>query len=235
MSLIATKQLRTSIRDTVRAATTIPLTYAAPTPPFSGTLTALANGALVVDGVTNLVAGDRIGVVSEISPNLPYNGIYTLTTQGDITTKWVLTRSVDADTSEKVGYGTIFFVAAGVANAGVIYCCVPTANPFTLNTDALPITIFNSVTPISHEQVLYQGNLPPPNPIPASYTLTPSPLAKTYTVFINGVLQQENTAVPPAPNNNNYTMVNGTLTLVGKTLADFDTNDTLYVRWQATS
>jgi hypothetical protein len=86
----------------------------------SGTLAAFAP-----DGPTASVT-DRILVASQA--NAAHNGVYTVTTVGDGSTPWVLTRATDADTyglksPSALGEGDAFFVSAGNVAAGQTYVC----------------------------------------------------------------------------------------------------------------
>lgn len=86
----------------------------------SGTLAAFAP-----DGPT-ASATDRILVASQA--NAAHNGVYTVTTVGDGSTPWVLTRATDADTyglksPTALGEGDAFFVSAGNVAAGQTYVC----------------------------------------------------------------------------------------------------------------
>jgi hypothetical protein len=100
-------------------------------------------GRLVVDGVTaNL--NDRILVYQQT--NGAHNGIYDVTTVGDSSTNWVLTRSSDADTyaassPSDLGKGDAFYVKEGLTGAGELY---------VMNTAG---TITFGVTPINFSQI----------------------------------------------------------------------------------
>jgi hypothetical protein len=100
------------VKGSVRLATTGALSAYTFASTGGGTLTANANGALSIDGVTPSVA-DRILVKNETSTNAPYNGIYVVTTVGDGSTPYVLTRATDANTSAEVTEGMFTFVAQG--------------------------------------------------------------------------------------------------------------------------
>lgn len=113
-------------------------TAALPSFTASGTpkvLTATANGALSVDGSTPSV-GDRIGVVYETSTNQKYNGLYIVTTVGDGSNPWVLTRATDADTSAELPSGSQWWTTSGTANGGSSWI-LTTPDPITLDTTAL--------------------------------------------------------------------------------------------------
>lgn len=82
------------------------------------TLTANANGALTVDGVT-VSAGNRILVKNEVSQ--ANNGVYVVTTVGDGSTPYVLTRSTDADTGTEMLSAFVFIEGGNVnANSGYV-------------------------------------------------------------------------------------------------------------------
>jgi hypothetical protein len=98
-------------------------------------------GALVAfapDGPT-AAPGDRILVYSQT--NAFENGVYTVTTVGDGSTAWVLTRASDADTyglknPNSLGEGDAFFVTSGNTGAGETYVC-NTQGTITFGTTAI--------------------------------------------------------------------------------------------------
>lgn len=99
------------VKQSVKLATNTAL------PTFShlnGVLTASANGALSIDGVTPSQL-DRILVKNETSTNAPFNGLYEVTTVGDGSNPWVLTRTADANSSAEVTPGLFVFVEQGTA------------------------------------------------------------------------------------------------------------------------
>lgn len=78
------------------------------------------NAAIQLDGVT-LSLNDRVLVANQT--NQTQNGVYTVTTVGDGSTAWVLTRSTDTDSSapsdpNALGKGDAFFIKEGNTNAG---------------------------------------------------------------------------------------------------------------------
>ena len=78
------------------------------------------NAALVLDNVS-MVLNDRVLVANQT--NQTQNGVYTVTTVGDGSTAWVLTRSSDTDTAgvsdpNSFGKGDAFFIKEGDTNAG---------------------------------------------------------------------------------------------------------------------
>ena len=127
------------VKEAVKVATTGGLagTYAT-----SGqTLTANSNGAIQVDGVT-LSANDRLLLKDQATGS--QNGIYTVTTVGDGSTAFVLTRALDFNTSAEVGAGAFMFVEAGSTNAGKSF--IQSATGPTLDTDALTFSVFGDST-----------------------------------------------------------------------------------------
>jgi hypothetical protein len=89
------------------------------------TLTASGPGFLEVDGV-NADAGFRILVQSQA--NAVQNGVYTVTTEGDGSTAYILTRATDADTyvaqsDTGLGGGDYFFVTSGDTQAYFSFIC----------------------------------------------------------------------------------------------------------------
>jgi hypothetical protein len=129
------------VKASVRLSTTGALSAFTFSATGGGTLTGNANGALSIDGVTPSVA-DRILVKDETSGNAPYNGIYVVTTVGDGSTPYVLTRSTDANTSAEVTDGMFTFVEQGTTNASTSWV-LTTNNPITLNTTALVFAQFS--------------------------------------------------------------------------------------------
>ena len=81
--------------------------------------------ALTIDGVLTTV-GMRVLIYNQT--NQYENGVYTVTTVGNGSTNWVLTRATDADTyspfsPDALGQGDAFFVQAGNTGAGETYIC----------------------------------------------------------------------------------------------------------------
>jgi filamentous hemagglutinin len=82
-----------------------------------------ANAAISIDGVS-LSSTNRVLVQGQT--NQVENGIYTVTTVGNGSTAWVLTRATDEDTysptaTNALGYGDYFFVQNGSSYAGSSY------------------------------------------------------------------------------------------------------------------
>ena len=96
-------------------------TYNNGTAGVGATLTnAGTNAALVLDDVS-MVLNDRVLVANQTDQT--QNGVYTVTTVGDGSTAWVLTRSTDTDSAgpsdpNAFGKGDAFFIKEGTTNAG---------------------------------------------------------------------------------------------------------------------
>lgn len=81
--------------------------------------------AFTPDGITASV-NDRILIYNQT--NAFENGVYTVTTVGDGSTAWVLTRATDADSyalkdPNGLGEGDAFFITSGNTGAGETYVC----------------------------------------------------------------------------------------------------------------
>ena len=99
----------------------------------AGTLTAAANGAFTLDGVTAWAVGDRVLVKDQT--NAFENGSYEVTTVGDASTAWVLTRGEYFNESSEIP-GAFQFITDGTVNTGTGYVAqVTDAETFTLGTD----------------------------------------------------------------------------------------------------
>lgn len=79
------------------------------------TLTAVANGALIIDGYS-VVVSDRIIVKDEA--NEAYNGLYTVTQVGSVGLPYILTRSTNYDESVQISNGDLFTTLNGFFTAG---------------------------------------------------------------------------------------------------------------------
>ena len=111
-----------------------------------GTLTnSGSNAALQLDGIT-VTAGNRVLVKNQSTA--AENGIYVVTTAGDGSTAWVLTRSEDTNTGAKLTGGTFTFVETGDTNADNGYVFTHNGAP-TLGTTSLPVSQFSGAGQIS--------------------------------------------------------------------------------------
>ena len=142
------------VKDSVRLATTA--TLSANYNNTGGTLTnSGSNAALQLDGIT-VVAGNRILVKDQSSA--AENGIYVVTTVGDGSTAWVLTRAEDADVSAEMTGGVFTFVEEGTVGADNGYVFTHNGAP-TLGTTALTVSQFSGAGQIvAGEALTKSGN-----------------------------------------------------------------------------
>lgn len=129
------------VKDSVRVASESDLsaTYNNGTGGVGATLTADANGAISVDSVS-LTSGDRVLVKAQTDTS--ENGIYSVTTVGDVSNPFVLTRTTDADSSAEVTGGLFTFVEEGTnADAGFVLSNI--TGSATIGSDNLTFTQFS--------------------------------------------------------------------------------------------
>ena len=128
-------------KPSCRAGTTADLsaTYNNGSSGVGATLTASSNGAIVVDGVS-LSVGDRLLVKNQTTAS--ENGIYSVTTQGDGSTAFVLTRATPEDQPAELSGGAFVFVEEGTANADNGYVFTHTGAP-TFGTTSLDVAQFS--------------------------------------------------------------------------------------------
>lgn len=136
------------VRESVVLATNAPLpafTYNNGSNGVGATITASANGALQLDGVTLGVSdtGIRVLVKNEVNANAPYNGIYTVTNSGGASAAFVLTRASDADVNDEVTSGMFVFVETGTAWADSGWV-LTTDGSITVGTTSLTFVQFSS-------------------------------------------------------------------------------------------
>ena len=110
----------------------------------NGTLTANANGAIAIDGVT-LTTNDRVLVKDQTTA--AQNGFYKVTTTGGGSAAYVLTRTPDADAASELNPGAFTFVEEGTANQD---------NGFVMSTNGA-ITLGSTV--ITFEQFSGAGQI----------------------------------------------------------------------------
>ena len=111
----------------------------------AGTLTGSSNGALQVDGYT-VSTNERILVKDQTTQT--QNGIYKVTTVGDGSNAFVLTRAPDADTAAELTGGTFFFVEEGNTNADNGYVATHDGQP-TFGTTNITFVQFSGAGQIS--------------------------------------------------------------------------------------
>jgi hypothetical protein len=111
-----------------------------------------AQAALQIDGI-NLATTNRVMV--RLQTNGAENGVYTVTTVGDGSTNWVLTRATDSDRVNPadpngVGTGDYYFTREGLLNAGDSHVLTTEPNTMIIGYTALTYTQFSG-------GVLYTG------------------------------------------------------------------------------
>jgi hypothetical protein len=135
----------------VLAATTANLsaTYLNGTLGVGATLTSTSNGAFPgVDGVTTGWTQYK-GILVKNQSSSFQNGRYFLSTVGNGSTPWVLTRCPFCDEADEIP-GSYIFVQEGTANAGKGFVgLVGDATTFVVGTDAITYTQFTSSSSIS--------------------------------------------------------------------------------------
>ena len=105
------------VKDSVVSSTTanLTVTYNNGTAGVGATLTNAGSQAVfAIDGIT-LSADDRVLIKDQSTAT--QNGVYKVTTVGNGSTNWVLTRTTDCDTAGEFNSGVFFFVEKGTENA----------------------------------------------------------------------------------------------------------------------
>ena len=102
--------------------------------------------ALSIDGVS-MATNDRVLVYQQTTGL--QNGIYVVTTVGDGSTNWVLTRSADANTSSEgdpgtLGGGDYFFVTSGTTQGFFAFICTNTS-AIVFGTTSIDFNEFSQV------------------------------------------------------------------------------------------
>ena len=109
------------------------------------TLTAVANGALTIDG-TSQTAGNRVLVKDEAITSR--NGVYTVTQVGSVALPYILTRATDYDSSgsgtNEIDAGDMILVLNGTSNANTSWV-QQTPLPITIGTTNIVFIEFAKV------------------------------------------------------------------------------------------
>lgn len=136
--------IHTAARLTTAAVLPQTPTYANGASGVGATLTAGSNAALVVDGVT-VVSADRVVVKNQATA--ANNGVYSVTTVGDGSTPWVLTRATDFDTAAEMLIGSYFFTTAGSVNSGSAFVLAATVS--TVGSTAATFNLYSTVSGVT--------------------------------------------------------------------------------------
>ena len=132
------------VKASVRVATTANLATAYNN--ANGTLTASSNGAIAIDGISDLVVGNRILVKNQSTA--AQNGFYKVTTVGNGSTAYVLTRTPDADAASELTAGAFTFAEEGTLNGDNGYV-MSTNGAVTLGTTAITFEQFSGAGQIT--------------------------------------------------------------------------------------
>jgi hypothetical protein len=114
-----------------------------------------AQAALQIDSV-NLATTNRVMV--RLQTNGAENGVYTVTTVGDGSTNWVLTRATDSNqvnpaSPDGLGTGDYYFTREGTLNAGDSHVLTTEPNTMIIGYTTLTYTQFSG-------GVVYTGTAP---------------------------------------------------------------------------
>src|SRR5210317_806365 len=131
------------VKDSVRYASTA--NVAGTYDNGAGTITAGSNGAFSIDGQTPS-QNDRVLLKDQSSA--VQNGLYIVTTVGDGSTAYVLTRTPDADAANEITGGSFVFVEEGTANADNGYVFTHDGTP-TLGSTDITVAQFSGAGQIS--------------------------------------------------------------------------------------
>ncbi len=123
----------------VASTTNIPATYSNGTAGVGATLTSTSNGAISIDGVSPIV-NDRILIKDQTTAT--QNGIYIVSTIGDGSTAFVLTRATPEDQPAELSGGSFVFVEQGTLGGDNGYVFTHTGLP-TFGTTTLDVSQFS--------------------------------------------------------------------------------------------
>lgn len=144
------------------------------------TLTASSNGALPSLDGTTMAVGDRVLLVAQ-SPFLE-NGLYSITSLGSVSSKWVLTRDTSMDTTLEF-MGSVVAVTAGSTHVGALFVNGNTSDP-TVGTTSI---IFRRIQSLSSSLTVIPAT--PNTPTTGVYRVTSSvDLYNVTTTFTQGQL-----------------------------------------------
>jgi hypothetical protein len=167
----------------VHAATTgnLSATYSNGTGGIGATLTATANGALIVDGHTLLV-NERV-LVWQQSSGLQ-NGTYVVTDTGSPTTPFILTRASDDDQSPpEMMYGDFSFVQQGTLYGGYGFIN-NTSGTITIGVTAITYVQFNAAQVVTAGYGLLEST---PNVLSVDTTVIAPLNNPSFTGTVSGI------------------------------------------------
>jgi hypothetical protein len=143
-----------NFHEATYAATTTNLSanYNNGTSGVGATLTAVANGELIIDGInfSTLTPVSPYRILVKNQTNQTENGIYVVTNRGSTLTKYILTRAIDADNSPagELAYGDFSLNLNGTQNGGYGYI-MTTSGVITIGVSNITYTIYNVAQAVS--------------------------------------------------------------------------------------
>jgi hypothetical protein len=143
-----------NFHEATYAATTANLSanYNNGTSGVGATLTAVANGELIIDGInfSTLTPVSPYRILVKNQTNQTENGIYVVTDRGSTLTKYILTRATDADNSPtgELAYGDFSLNLNGTQNGGYGYI-MTTSGVITIGVSNITYTIYNIAQAVS--------------------------------------------------------------------------------------
>lgn len=135
---IQTSGVATKDACVLSATTNIAATYNNGTAGVGATLTITATGPLTLDGQTANTLGARYQFPLQTDPT--ENGIFTLTTEGDIGISPIYTRATDYDEPAEIQEGDLIPISAGDTQAGNIFR--QSSIVTTIGTDPITLTLW---------------------------------------------------------------------------------------------
>lgn len=194
-------------------------TYSNGTAGVGATLTATSNGAAIIDGVT-LSVNDIVLFKDQTSKF--QNGLYYLSTNGDVSNPSIFTRSTNYDTSAEITPGTIAVVLSGTVNAKTLWVEVATVT--TVGTDSIVFVSYaqgtNTFVTLSTNQnitgikTFSSGSLVLAGASSGTTTLIPSDPAGTTTLTLPALTDTVTTST------NTATLTNKTISGSSNTLSN---------------
>ena len=123
-------------------------------------------GSVTGGGSLPLLAGDRVAIVfdaatmTSLSDSSPYLGAYEVVEVGGPSVQAVIRRTADANTPDGLNHGTVFEVDNQPIGGGSIdYFTVTTANPITVDTTPLSLSLSSTYTPATSDDLLTAAQL----------------------------------------------------------------------------
>ena len=179
------------VLSAAKAASTIALTatYSNGTLGVGATLTnATTQAAFTLDG-QSLAVGQRVLIKNQASAL--QNGVYQITTMGDGSHNWVLTRVTDFDQAAEMLGGTVIEVTNGTVNAGTVWELFTSV--VTVGTNSVTFTYINITTKVDQNgSPIYGADSGTTNTY--AITLNPAPTLYLAGMVFNFLATNANTS-----------------------------------------